>query len=167
MGRLGNMKGKTSRQRGWHRAQSGASAVEFALVFPLLLAMTYGGLVYSYVFLLQQSINFAAQQGAQAALAVVPTNNSANDASNRLTKADLVAKSTLSWLPASQQGRVSTQASGNCTPLPAGVNGFIYQVNFDLGGGGGLFPTLTALPFGLGNVPPLPTTLAACAVAFT
>lgn len=160
------MKGKTSRQKGWRRTQSGAAAIEFALVFPLLIAMVYGGLVYSYVYLLQQSINFAAQQGAQAALAVVPTSNSANDAGQRLAKANVVALATLTWLPASQQSRVSTAASGGCT-LPGGVNGFIYQVNFDLGGGGGLFPALAALPFGLGSIPPLPSSLVACAVAFT
>jgi len=160
------MKGKTSRQRGWRRPQSGAAAIEFALVFPLLIALVYGGLVYSYVYLLQQGINFAAQQGAQAALSVVPTSSAANDAGQRLTKANLVALATLAWLPASQQSRVSTGVGGSCA-VPAGTTGFTYQVSFDLGGGGGLFPSLAALPFGLGTIPPLPASLAACAVAFT
>lgn len=160
------MKGKTSRQRGWRRAQSGAAAIEFALVFPLLIALVYGGLVYSYVYVLQQGINFAAQQGAQAALAVVPTSNSGNDASARMAKADLVAKSTLTWLPSDQQTRITTASSGNCA-APGGTNAFTYQVTFDLGGGGGLFPSIAALPFGLGSIPPLPATLVACTVAFT
>jgi Flp pilus assembly protein TadG len=153
-------------QEGWRRRQSGASAIEFALVFPLLIALIYGGLVYSYVYVLQQAINFAAQQGVQAALAVVPTSNGANDSSNRMRNADLVAKSTLNWLPTAQLSRVTTSASGTCT-VPSGTNGFTYQVSFDLAGGGGLFPAITALPFGLGTIPPLPGSLVACAVAFT
>ncbi len=43
------------------------------------------------------------------------------------------------------------------------------MVNFTLigGTGGSLFPSLVNLPMGLGTIPPLPTTLSACAVAFT
>ena len=171
MVRSGNMKGTMFcqpglRLQGWRRAQSGASAIEFALVFPLLVALIYGGLVYSYVFLLQQAINFAAQQGVQAALAVVPTSNGANDSSKRMQNADLVAKSTLNWLPAAQLTRVTTSAAGSCT-VPSGTSGFTYQVSFDLSGSGGLFPSIAALPFGLGTIPPLPSNLVACAVAFT
>jgi Flp pilus assembly protein TadG len=157
------MKGTTLRRR---RAQSGATAIEFALIFPLLIALSYGGLVYSYLYILQQGVNFAAQQGAQAALSVVATSNTASDASARMTKADLVAKSTLTWLPADQYTRISTSASGSCT-VPANTSGFTYQVSFDLNSGSPLFPSILALPFGLGSIPPMPSTLVACAVAFT
>jgi Flp pilus assembly protein TadG len=151
---------------GWRLRQSGAAAIEFALVFPLLIALIYGGLVYSYVYVLQQAVNFAAQQGVQAALAVVPTSNTGNDSGNRMINADKVAKSTLNWLPSDQLTRVTTSASGSCT-VPSGTTGFTYQVSFDLSGSGGLFPAIVALPFGLGTIPPLPTSLVACAVAFT
>lgn len=160
------MKGKTFRQPGWRRSQSGASAIEFALVFPLLIAISYGGLVYSYIYVLQQGVNFAAQQGAQAALSVVPTSNSGNDVTARMAKADLVAKSTLTWLPTAQYSRISTSSTGSCT-VPAGTTGFTYQVSFDLNSGGALFPAIAVLPFGVGTIPPLPATLVACAVAFT
>lgn len=159
------MKGNRFCQRGWRRLQSGAAAIEFALVFPLLIALVYGGVVYSYVYFLHQAINFAAQQGAQAALSVVPTSNAASDAATRLSRADAVAKNVLSWLPAGQAGRVSTAATGSCT-APSGVSGFTYQVTFDLTSGGALFPSLLALPMGIGTIPPLPSTLVACAVAF-
>jgi Flp pilus assembly protein TadG len=152
--------------------QSGASAIEFALVFPLMLAIVYGGVVYSYVYVLQQSINFAAQQGVQAAISVVPTANAATDLTARTTLAHSVVMSSLSWLPGGQAGLVSTAAAVVCpgAPAPAGTGTtFSYTVNFALGGGtaGSLFPSLVNLPMGLGSIPPLPTTLSACAVAFT
>jgi hypothetical protein len=53
--------------------QSGASAVEFALVLPLLIALTYGTFVFSYLYIVHESINYAAQQGAEAAVAVDPS----------------------------------------------------------------------------------------------
>ncbi len=164
------MKQIKPRQRLARPAQSGASAIEFALIFPIMLAIVYGGLVYSYVFFLQQSVNFAAQQGVQAAVSVAPTANAAADVTARTNLADTVAKNSLSWLPGDQFGRVSTSAPANGCPggtTPA-ANTFSYMVNFTLGGAGGaLFPSLVSLPMGLGTVPPLPATLTACAVAFT
>ena len=158
-------------------AQSGASAIEFALIFPIMLAVGYAGLVYSYVYLLQQSIDFAAQQAAQAAVSVVPTSNSAADLSKRTTLANSVLTSTLNWLPGDQAGRIATTVPANCPGSPTPVsNTFVYQVNFALSGGTNsvsgnanqaLFPSLINLPMGLGTIPPLPANLTACAVAFT
>lgn len=153
--------------------QSGASAIEFALIFPILLAVVYAGVVYSYVYVLQQSINFAAQQGVQAAVSVVPTANAATDLTTRNKLAQAVVTSTLSWLPVGQVGLVSSSGSTTaCAGAPANnATGslFSYTVNFALGGGtaGSLFPSLVNLPMGLGTIPPLPATLSACAVAFT
>jgi Flp pilus assembly protein TadG len=152
-------------------SQSGAAAIEFALVFPLLLALTYASLVYSYVYFLQQSINFAAQQGVQAAVAVVPTSNASTDLANRINQANAVESSTLSWLPSNQVALISTSPAKNATSDTTSCVGatpsssqFVYQVTFTLTG---LFPALVNLPMGLGTVPPLPATLTACAVAFT
>ena len=50
--------------------QLGGAAVEFAFVFPFLFFLMYGVLVYSYLFVLQESINFAAQEAAEAAVKV-------------------------------------------------------------------------------------------------
>jgi Flp pilus assembly protein TadG len=150
---------------------SGAAAIEFALIFPILLAVAYASLVYSYVFFLQQSINFAAQQGVQAAVAVVSTTDAATDAANRQTQARNVALSILSWLPPTQVSLVSTPAVSICPgTTTSNQNTFSFEVEFALGGGTAtsLFPSLVNLPFfGGSSVPPLPNTLMACAVAFT
>lgn len=140
--------------------QRGASAVEFALLFPLMFAIAYGGIVYSYIYLLQQSINFAAQQGAQAALAVVPTSNAAATQQNRVTSATNAAQATLNWLPHAQTGKVSIPTSASNCNAPAGT--FAFEVDF---APGGLFPMVT-LPL-IGSFPPVPVTMFGCAVAYT
>lgn len=144
--------------------QTGASAVEFALVFPIMLAVAYGGIVYAYIYVLQQSINFAAQQGAQAAVATIPittgTNPAAATAAARAQKATDAVNSTLGWLPTAQRSRLTIpQPATGCNAL----NGaFAVQVNFTTSG---LFAALN-LP-GLGSFPYMPPSLLACAVAFT
>jgi len=134
----------------------GATAVEFILLFPLMFAIAYGGVVYSYIYMVQQAINFAAQQGAQAALAVVPTSNAATTQQNRLTSATNAATATLIWLP---KKVTMPPAAGNCAP-PAGS--FTFEVDF---APTGLFPLVT-LPL-VGTFPPVPATMYACAVAYT
>ncbi len=48
--------------------QRGAYAVEFALVFPLLFILIYALLTFGLIMTAQQSLNFAAESGARAAL---------------------------------------------------------------------------------------------------
>lgn len=48
--------------------QRGASAIEFALIFPLLFIIFYGAVTYGLIFVAQQSITLAAAEGARAAL---------------------------------------------------------------------------------------------------
>lgn len=163
------MKPITLRRSLARRLESGASAIEFAIIFPVMLAVAYAGLVYAYIYLLQQSINFAAQQGVQAAVAVVPTGSPAADQQSRLNQAEAVRKGTLNWLPGGQAGRISAQSPNTCPGAPSpGSNTFVYQISFAVSGGGNtaLFPSLVNLPW-VGTVPPLPTTLIACAVGYT
>lgn len=56
--------------------ERGASAVEFALVFPVLFLLVYAVIVYSYTYVLQQAITYTAQHLAEAAVAVNPTPSS-------------------------------------------------------------------------------------------
>lgn len=160
------MKRIKPRQNPTRSPQSGAAAIEFAFIFPVLLAVIYGGMVYSYVFFLQQAINFAAQQGAQAAVAVAETGTS-TDQTNRANQANAVAMNALNWLPGGQVGLVTTTPGTTCPGMAGVANTFSYTVNFNLSGTGGpLFPSLVNLPMGLGTIPPLPAVLTSCSVAY-
>ena len=52
--------------------QRGASAIEFALVFPFLLLILLALLVWSTHFVVQGALSYAAQEGAREALRVNP-----------------------------------------------------------------------------------------------
>lgn len=160
----------TARER-----QTGAALVEFAFVFPILFLLVYGVVVYAYVYVIQQSITFAAQEGAAAAVSVDPTT------ANPLTAQQEVVRSTvtsaLSWLPASQRTRVlgnsgervqvalCPQGAGGC---PIDSNALRVTLNFTVRPSGtdcatgALFPMLNL--FLVGCIPPLPETLSATAV---
>src|SRR3546814_12527119 len=60
--------------RGYRRkdGQGGATAIEFAFVFQLLLFLVYAIFVSTYLFVLRESIAFAAHTGIEAAVAVDP-----------------------------------------------------------------------------------------------
>jgi len=150
--------------------QSGATAVEFALVLPLLIALTYSLFVYSYVFVVYESINYAAQQGAQSAVAVDP------DIDDYFATVQTYAQTTvagaLSWMPAGQRANsigeggsavqvlpCSAGGSGGSQYCPTAMTGgtpIVVQINFPLLAPN-LFPVLN-LP-GIGTVPPLPASL--------
>jgi len=156
--------------------QSGASAVEFAFVLPLLLALTYSLFVYSYVYVVYESINYAAQQAAEAAVAVDPFDEE-NYQANVENYARATAAGALSWLPASQR-TAAIGANGSaiqvypCSPggnggeyCPAGVTGgtpVVVKIQFPLSSPQ-LFPMMT-LP-GIGSIPPLPSSLVGVGVA--
>lgn len=143
--------------------QRGGAAVEFAFVFPFLFFLMYGVLVYSYLFVLQESINFAAQEAAEAAVKVDETG--ANADSLRVRFARETAAQVLSWLPADQRARVL--GNGNervavtfgSAPDPQ-TDTVIVQLNFEVSG---LFPVITL--YFVGEVPPMPNRLTARAVA--
>jgi len=173
------MKTQPGRNRPEHRTparQSGASAVEFAFVLPLLLALTYSLFVYSYVYVVYESINYAAQQAAEATVAVDPFDEDGYQA-NVENYARATAAGVLSWLPASQR-TAAIGANGSaiqvypCSPgggggeyCPAGVTGgtpVVVKIQFPLSSPS-LFPVMD-LP-GIGSVPPLPSSLVGVGVA--
>ncbi|MGH8540284.1 MAG: TadE/TadG family type IV pilus assembly protein [Stenotrophobium sp.] len=140
-----------------HTAQKGSAVVEFAFVFPLLLLLIYGVIVYSYVYVLQSSINYAAQEGARAILGVDPASG------NQATVATATVNATLSWAPKSLNIGVAVSP---CTL--AGCNSstdYSVQVTGDVSK---LFPVISLGGFmGINAVPPLPATLIAQAVVRT
>ncbi|WP_428309803.1 TadE/TadG family type IV pilus assembly protein [Hydrocarboniphaga sp.] len=143
--------------------QSGATAIEFAFVLPLLLALTYAMFVYAYVYVIYESINYAAQQGAESAVAVNPALDSTYLGSVQ-TYAQTTAQGVLSWLPESQRSQMvidvlPCNASGGgaspyCPSADSGGMPIVVQITFPIST---IFAVLN-LP-GIGNVPPLPATL--------
>ncbi|AOI65478.1 pilus assembly protein TadE [Burkholderia territorii] len=57
-----------TRQSPRWRRQRGVAAVEFAFVFPLFFLIFYAIVTFGMVFIIQQSLTFAASEGARAAL---------------------------------------------------------------------------------------------------
>ena len=152
------------------RAQSGAAAVEFALVFPLLFLLIYGMVVYAYLFVLQQSLVFAAQEAAEAVVRVDP--RTGTDAQRR-QEARQMAVRVLDWLPQSQKARVLGDSNGTSVnvepceegqefPCPGDTSGVIVRLTFNVASPNYLFPVINFV--GLGAVPPMPDTLTAMAV---
>lgn len=144
-------------------AQRGASAVEFAFVFPILFLLVYGVIVYSYVYVLQQSLTYSAQQSAEAAVAVNPL--PADDLNARIAqRVRAVAVQSFAWLPADQRQRV-LGASGEKVQvafetIDSDESVVRVTLEFEVPG---LFPVLE-LPL-VGAVPPLPNRLRAQAIA--
>jgi hypothetical protein len=152
------------------RCQSGAAAVEFAFIFPILFLLMYGTVVYSYVFVVQQSLHYAAQELAEAAVKVDPQLPNADAVREANVRAN--AQQVLRWMPDSQLARViGTDGSqvqvvhcepggANCPPDSSAVR---ITLNFSLMQPEPLFPVLNI--FLIGNVPPLPERLTASAMA--
>ncbi len=61
-------RGTQARQPSAWRQQRGVAAVEFAVVFPLFFLIFYAIVTFGMVFIIQQSLTFAASEGARAAL---------------------------------------------------------------------------------------------------
>lgn len=156
---------------GIRREQGGAAAVEFAFVLPILLFLVYATVVYSYLFVVRESIEFAAHKGIEAAVAVDP--GAADADAVRQTEALAAANCALNWLTGVctdtivESSRVTPQytpCNGTGTqacPLGYGRVSVTYHV---LNGGVWVFPRLIGIP-GLGTIPPMPETMVATAIA--
>ena len=152
------------------RRERGASAIEFALVFPFFFGLIYVMLNYGLLFTLQHSLPEAAKESARSTVACDPVKRE-NDPDGYeacvTNRARATAAAALDWLPADLRSRI----------LGAGNEGV--QVTFDTDEVPGswtvevllelpdyaaapIFPTIEL--FGLGEVPPLPERLAARAV---
>lgn len=147
--------------------QRGGAAMEFALILPLLILLTYGLIVYAYVFVLQESINFAAQEAAEAAVRVDPTTPDYN--TQVISESRATAAAVLNWLPDSQKQRVlgneNNQVQVTIAPSAADPSNDAVTVvlTFALNNPTPMFMTLD-LPL-IGNAPPIPNQLTATGVA--
>lgn len=144
--------------------QAGAAMIEFAFVFPILLFMVYGLVVYAYIFVLQESITFVAQQAAAAAVSVSPNQTAANARTQMTTLAQNTVSQSLAWLGASQlAARVTPNTTVTfcsqtvVTTCPTdGGDAVVVTVKFNVSTPTPLFPVLS---FGAGQIPPMPTQL--------
>jgi Flp pilus assembly protein TadG len=82
------------------RASRGSAAIEFAIVFPVFFLVLYAIVTYSMVFLTQQSLTAAAEEGARAALVWQSATTAGGALSARAGQACGRAASVVSWLPA-------------------------------------------------------------------
>lgn len=64
-------------------AQRGSVAVEFALIFPVFFLILYAIVTFSLIFVAQQNMTLAAEEGARAALNWVSNTSMANALTNR------------------------------------------------------------------------------------
>ncbi|HTH74574.1 MAG TPA: TadE/TadG family type IV pilus assembly protein [Trinickia sp.] len=83
-----------------HARAAGSAAVEFALVFPLLFTVLYGIVTYSVLFVAQQSLTLAAEEGARAALNYQNATSVAGALTARSANACSVASQSTQWLRA-------------------------------------------------------------------
>jgi Flp pilus assembly protein TadG len=147
----------------WRRSQSGAAAIEFALLFVLFFVVFYALVSYGMAMMLKESFQHAAEEGARAALAV----DNLAFASTGAYQGQVVSRvrttvgNSLDWLPASIKtrvlgvgnGNVQTSWSGNTLTVTVSYTGYTSN------------PPIPVLTFPvIGEVPRLPADLAGRAV---
>jgi Flp pilus assembly protein TadG len=108
-------------------SESGTAAVEFAIVFPVLFAVLYGIVTYSVIFVAQQSLTLAAEEGARAALNYQNAADAAAALTARGQSACTVASNAAGWLGANascaaQAKSCSYDASMDCIEVTLSYN---------------------------------------------
>ncbi|MCW3479239.1 pilus assembly protein [Neisseriaceae bacterium JH1-16] len=94
----------------FRHAQRGTSAIEFALIFPVLFAIFYGIVSYGLILAAQQSLTLAAEEGARAALRYQPAVSQGAALTARAAAACQTAQSIINWLP-------NGYVAGGCTSV--------------------------------------------------
>ncbi|CAB3760622.1 TadE/TadG family type IV pilus assembly protein [Paraburkholderia humisilvae] len=83
------------------RRERGVAAVEFALLFPLFFIIFYAIVTFSLIFVAQQSLTLAAEEGARAALNFQQADTVADALAKRVAAACAAATGMENWLAAS------------------------------------------------------------------
>lgn len=85
------------------RRQRGVYALEWAIIFPVFFALLYGIICYGLTYLVRESMQFAVEEGARAALRYprTATLGGATTPSwlHRRTEAQEATAGALSWMP--------------------------------------------------------------------
>lgn len=134
--------------------QRGATLIEFTVILLPLITLIYGIVVYSIVFVTQQAVAYAAESGAEAVVAVDPS-NSAYD-SLAAEQATQRVNSLLTFLPGGQSVCLGTQngnrgCSNQCFDLQDGLGNpsrrqCTVQVTYNFGQWGFLVKGLLPVP---------------------
>jgi Flp pilus assembly protein TadG len=119
------------RRREMRRSEEGASAVEFAIIAPLLFMLLFGIIGFGLAFLQVQSIRTAVREGGR----VVATGYDIPSTQQRVVEAATGA------IPPNLKSNISVHADGSTGPTPCHVNniGSNVTVSFptsSLSGGG-------------------------------
>lgn len=115
------MHGRKSRRRD----ESGASAVEFALVLPLLMLLLFGIISYGVMLSFRQSLSQAAAEGARAAAVTFVEGQKQSEAYSSVNQAldsfGVTCTSGALKKGTTTVGTCAVTAPGNCTPAATGV----------------------------------------------
>lgn len=134
------------------RAQRGATAIEFAMLFPLFFIILYAIVTFSLIFVAQQNLTLAAEEGARAALNWQANTSMQTALVNRGNAACAAAKLVIASLV--QSARCTSSSA------PCGPNNTMQCVNVVLAYDYQSSPLVPSLP--LMNVT-LPTSLSSSA----
>jgi len=78
--------------------QRGVYALEWAFIFPVFFLLTYAIICYGLTFLVRESMQFAVEEGARAALRY-PVGQSSSNWNDRRMLSRQAVRDSLDWLP--------------------------------------------------------------------
>lgn len=116
--RSGGTVGTHTRLRRFRRDSAAGTLVEFAIVFPILVVLTFGVIELGFAFYAQNTLTAAAREGARYAVV-------RSSLSNRIATVDSVRNFVLSRIPFRNMGGITVATSwpsGNTPGSPVQVN---------------------------------------------
>ncbi len=122
----------------------GTAGVEFAMVFPLFFVMLYGIVTYTLIFVAQQNLTLAAEEGARSAL----NYKSATTPAAALAARTSAACSTAQGLVATLMSSAKCVSTSNPCSYDGTMDCVIVTLTYDYKNGP-LVPTLPLTNFAL------------------
>jgi Flp pilus assembly protein TadG len=124
------------------RRMRGTAAVEFAMIFPLFFIVLYAIVTYTLIFVAQQNLTLAAEEGARAAL----NYQSATSTANALVARTSAACTTAKGLVTAWMGSASCVSTSNPCSYDATMDCVIVTLSYNYTSGP-LVPTLPLTNF--------------------